>query len=186
MTSLRGATRAICRQSSDPIEPPAPVTSTTSPFRYAPTRSSSIRTGSRPRTSSTRTSRTCRTTAASPPACSSSNTVGSVRTGIPRSRAARTTRARTVPGADGIAMMSSSGSASSRMRLRSSVVPSTRMPSMRTRPFVGSSSTNPTGLRRSCGLRRTSRSTSRPPSPAPTISTRRASWRVRKPMSGRS
>ena len=41
---------------------------------------------------------------APPPACSSSKTVGSVRTGMPRSRAARTTRARSVPGADGIAI----------------------------------------------------------------------------------
>ena len=30
---LAGSTRAIWRQSSEPIEPPAPVTSTTSPFR---------------------------------------------------------------------------------------------------------------------------------------------------------
>ena len=50
--------------------------------------------------------------------CSSSNTVGSVRTGIPRARQAVTTRARSVPGAEGIAMMTSSGSASSRMRVQ--------------------------------------------------------------------
>jgi hypothetical protein len=65
--------------------------------------------------SSTWTSRTWRTTWPEP-ACSSSNTVGSVRTGIPRWRAARTTRARSVPGADGMAIVISSGSASSRMR----------------------------------------------------------------------
>ena len=74
-----------------------------------------MRTGSRPRMSSTCTSRTWRTTWPEP-ACSSSKTVGSVRTGIPRWRAARTTRARSVPGAEGIAMVISSGSASSRMR----------------------------------------------------------------------
>jgi hypothetical protein len=49
------------------------------PDRYWPTRSTSMRTGSRPRTSSTRISRTCRTSR--PPVCSSSNTVGMVRTG---------------------------------------------------------------------------------------------------------
>ena len=48
--------------------------------------------------------------------------------------------------------------------------PSTRMPRL-----SGSSSTKPTGFRPSSGLRRISRRTSRPPSPAPTISTRRAS-----------
>ena len=98
-----------------PIEPPAPVIITTSFERYAPTRSISMRTGSRPSTSSTWTSRTWRTTAPEPD-WSSSKTVGSVRTGTPRSRAARTTRARSVPGADGIAIRISSGSASSRIR----------------------------------------------------------------------
>ena len=38
----------------------------------------------------------------------------------------------------------------------------------------------------SCGLRTISRSTSRPPSPAPTISTRLASLRARNPRIGRS
>ena len=74
-------------------------------------------TGSRPSTSSTRTSRTWR--ASAPRVCSSSNTVGSVRTGIPRARHSRTIRARVEPGAEGIAMITSSGSASSRMRGRS-------------------------------------------------------------------
>ena len=54
---------------------------------------------------------------------SSSNTVGSVRTRIPRSRQARTTSIRSRPGADGIAMMTSSGSASSRICGSSRVVP---------------------------------------------------------------
>ncbi len=45
-------------------------------------------TGSRPRTSSTRTSRIWR--ASAPRVCSSSKTVGSVRTGIPRWRHSRT------------------------------------------------------------------------------------------------
>ena len=46
---------------------------------------------------------------------SSSNTVGIVRTGIPRLRQAATTRARSVPGAEGIAITTSSGSTSSRI-----------------------------------------------------------------------
>ena len=116
-----------------------------------------MRTGSRPRTSSTCTSRTWRTTGPGPD-CSSSKTVGSVRTGMPRRRPSRTTRARSVPGADGIAIVISSGSASSRMRARSSVVPSTRTPSTRMPRLSGSSSTKPTGSRSSCGLRMISRS----------------------------
>ena len=114
-SSRRGATRAIWRHSSEPIEPPAPVTITTSPLRYAPTRSSSMRTGSRPRMSSTCTSRTWRTTL---PAALQQLEDGRQR--AHRDRRARgtrcTTRARSVPGADGIAIVTSSGSASSRIR----------------------------------------------------------------------
>ena len=106
--------------------------------------------------SSTRTSRSWRVTWSWPePSCSSSNTVGVVRTGIPRSRQAVTTRARSVPGADGIAITTSSGSTSSRTRARSSleVVPSTFSPYSSFIPCLrGSSSTNPTGRSRSCGV----------------------------------
>ena len=52
---------------------------------------------------------------------------------MPRSRHAFTTRARRVPGADGIAIVTSSGSASSRIRGSASVDPSTCTPSMRSR-----------------------------------------------------
>ena len=104
--------------------------------------------------SSTRTSRSWRVTLSCPePSWSSSNTVGIVRTGIPRARHAVTTRARSVPGADGIAITTSSGSTSSRIRVRSSleVVPSTFRPcSSLIRCLRGSSSTKPTGRRRSC------------------------------------
>ena len=51
-----------------------------------------------------------------PPVCSSSNTVGIVRTGTPRSRQAETTFPRRVPGADGIAIRTSCGSTSSSTR----------------------------------------------------------------------
>ena len=144
-------TRAIWRQSSEPIEPPAPVTSTTSAGEVARRRGRApcarARGRGRPRPAPRAPGgRRC------PPACSSSKTVGSVRTGMPRSRHARTTRARSVPGAEGIAIMTSSGSASSRMRGRSSVAPEhasrrrSRMPRL-----SGSSSTKPTGVGRAPG-----------------------------------
>ena len=59
------------------------------------------------------------------PPCSSSKTVGIVRTGTPRSRQALTTVARSLPGADGIAISTSSGSTSSSTSASSYVVPST-------------------------------------------------------------
>ena len=79
------------------------------------------------------TSRTWRTAVA--PLCSSSKTVGSVRTGMPRSRQQRTTFARRMPGAEGIAIVTSSGSTSSRIRPSSFVVPSTRTPSIAQAPL---------------------------------------------------
>jgi hypothetical protein len=103
-----------------------------------------MRTGSRPSTSSTRTSRTC--PISRPPFWSSSKTVGIVRTGTPRSRHARTTRARIVPGADGTAISTSSGPTSSSTRGSSSVLPSTSSPRSIGAPCLrGSSSTKPTG-----------------------------------------
>jgi hypothetical protein len=83
-------------------------------------------------------------------------------------------------------MITSSGSASSRIRGRSRVVPRTRTPSRISRRLSGSSSTKPTGLRPSSALRSSSRSTRRPPSPAPTIRTSRAPLRARKPRRRRS
>ena len=81
-----------------------------------------------------------------PPVRSSSKTVGSVRTAMPRSRQAETTRARSVPGAEGMAMMTSPGSTSSRIRGRSALAPSTLTPCSRRMPRLrGSSSTKPTG-----------------------------------------
>ena len=50
-------TRAIWRQSSEPIEPPAPVTSTVARARYEAIAARSTSTGSRPSTSSTCTGR---------------------------------------------------------------------------------------------------------------------------------
>ena len=105
---------------------------------------------------------------------SSSNTVGRVRTGMPRSRHAVTTFWRTTPGAEGMAMTTSSGSESSSTRARSSVAPSTLSPAIRMPRLRGSSSTNPIGTVPSSGLRRISHATAWPPLPAPTTSTSRA------------
>ena len=57
-----------------------------------------------------------------------------------------------MPGAEGIAIVTSSGSTSSRIRPSSFVVPSTRTPSIRSRRLSGSSSTKPTGLRPQLGV----------------------------------
>jgi hypothetical protein len=85
-----------------------------------------------------------------------------------------------------MAIMISSGSDSSRIRPSWSVPPSTFTPSKRRPSLSGSSSTKPTGFRFSSGLRTISRRVSRPPSPAPTITTRRALRLARKPRIGRS
>ena len=71
---------------------------------------------------------------------------GSVFTGTPASRVMSTIRWRTSPEADGIAISTSSGRFSERIRGSSSVVPSTR--TLCTRRFFlrGSSSTRPIGV----------------------------------------
>src|ERR1041385_4558345 len=68
----RGLKRAICRTSSEPIEPPAPVTRITLPASSGATSFKSSCTGSRPSRSSTSTSRTwliCGDSAASRSSC---------------------------------------------------------------------------------------------------------------------
>ena len=103
----------------------------------------------------------------STPPESSSKVVGSVRTGMPRSRQAVTTFWRSMPGAEGIAMMTSSGLTPSSTRGSWSVVPSTLCPAMRMPCLRGSSSTKPTARAGSAGLRRSSNATCWPPLPAP-------------------
>ena len=105
---------------------------------------------------------------------------------MPRSRQAVTTCWRSVPDADGMAMITSSGWTPSRIRGRLVVGPSTLMPAMRMPCLRGSSSTKPTGALRSPGLRRSSNATCWPPLPAPTISTSVAARSRIEPRVGRS
>ena len=112
--------------------------------------------------------------------------VGSVRTGMPRSRQDVTTFWRRVPDADGIAIITSDGRTPSRIRGSSSVVPSTLCPAMRIPCLRGSSSTKPTGALCRPGLRRNSKATCWPPLPAPTISTSFAARSSSGPRLGRS
>ena len=102
----------------------------------APTRSSSIRTGSRPRTSSTSTSRTWRMHGARRSAAARTRSAACAPGRRARGRRA-TTRARSVPGADGIAIRTSSGSTSSstRAELRRSS-PSTSSPRSTRAPLL--------------------------------------------------
>jgi hypothetical protein len=96
---------------------------------------------------------------------------GSVLTGTPASRVMSTIRWRTSPEADGIAISTSSGRFSWRIRESSSVVPSTR--TLCTRRFFlrGSSSTSPIGVYPSEGLFSSSLMISCAASPAPTTIT---------------
>ncbi len=82
--------------------------------------------------------------------------VGSVRTGMSRSRQAVTTLSRSSPGADGMAMTTSSGLVSSSTRGSSSVVPCTRWPDTSMPCLRGSSSMKPITALESSGLRRSS------------------------------
>ena len=142
-TSRAGPTRAIWRQSSAPIEPPAPVTKTTSSLRYEAMASMSTSTASRPRRSSTCTGRICDTLTR--PEMSSCRP-GTVFTGTRACRAASTTRSRSSPGAEGIAIKISSGGLSRRTCGSSPVVPITRTPSSWMWRFFGSSSMSPIGV----------------------------------------
>jgi hypothetical protein len=107
-----------------------------------------------------------------------------VRTRISRSRQAATTLPRRVPGAEGIAITTSSGSVSSRIWATSSVVPRTFSPSIRMPRLRGSSSRNPIAVEPRLGLSCSSRTTICPPEPAPITST--SCLGTREPREGRS
>src|SRR4051794_12346999 len=80
-------------------------------------------------------------------------------------------RARSVPGAEGIAITTSSGAVSSRIWSISLVEPSTFSPSIRIPRLRGSSSTKPIAEAPRLGLSWSSRTTIWPPEPAPITST---------------
>ena len=102
---------------------------------------------------------------------SSSNTPGIVRDGMPAARQPSTIERTICPLAVGIAMMTSSMPCRRTTFSTSCVGPSTRSPCTRLPSFVASSSTNPTGSMRSCGLRWSSRTTIVPALPAPATRT---------------
>ena len=143
-TSRAGPRRESWRQSSEPIEPPAPVTITTSAETYPAMLSRSTSTGSRPSTSSTCTGRSWVVSPESP--LTSSVRPGRVLTGRPAACAAPTILPRTSPEADGIAISTSSGRRSRITCGRSAVVPTTRIPWRRRLRLRGSSSTIAIGV----------------------------------------
>ena len=111
--------------------------------------------------------------------------MGSVWTGISRSRHAATTLPRRTPGADGMAMITSSGFGLVEDAPISSVEPITLRPKRRILRFRGSSSMNPIAFDPRFGLRCISRTTIWPPEPAPTTSDSRCPRR-RVERAGRS
>ena len=118
---------------------------------------------------------------------SSSKMVGSVRTGMPRSRHAVTTCWRSVPGADGIAMITSSGSTPSRTRGssrgRAEHLEARDAHALLARVVVDEADRR---AARAPGLRRSSNATCWPPLPAPTISTSARRALEDAPRDGRS
>ena len=178
-----GPTRAIWRQSSEPIEPPAPVTSTVWPLRYEATLSKSTSTCSRPSTSSTCTGRIWPARFTSP--VMSSYSPGSVFTGHVRAPARprrpggasrrRRTGSRSAPRPACTRARCAAARPSSR---------ATRTPRMRVLRLRGSSSTKPIGVYASRRERCISWTISRPASPAPTTMT--SLPRATTPKRGRS
>ena len=137
--------RAIWRQSSEPIEPPAPVTSTVSSGevrrRSTRGRRRPARGRARPRPGRAGSARRGRRRPRSARRCP-----GSVLTGTPASRAMSTTRGAPRPTRTGSRSAPRPGGARARIRGRSSVVPSTRTPCTRRFFLRGSSSTRPIGV----------------------------------------
>ncbi len=132
-------------------------------------------TGSRPSTSSTRTSRICLRQSCRA-SCSSSNTVGSVRTGM-RALAALAHDPRTRRpgrGGDRDDDFVGLGLVEDARQVAFGVAAHAHAVDAQAVACAGSSSRKPTGARPSSRLRMISRSTMRPPSPAPTISTLRS------------
>ena len=168
-TTRRAPWRAHWRQSSDPIEPPAPVTST-------------VRAPSQPRIAfqsgvcGSRPSRSSIATSLSWPGrerpSSTSASLGTVRKGTPLSSQCPITRRIDPASEDGMAMTSSWAAVSRAMRATSDVRPSTGSPCRREPRKATASSRNPIGSY--WPRRRRSRTSASPAWPAPSTSTRSA------------
>jgi hypothetical protein len=142
-TLALGRNLAIWRHSSEPMEPAAPVTSTTLPWRRAWTADSSRRIGWRPSRSSTATSRMW---AARPRPWMMSPKLGIVLHGSPVRRQCCTIRDMASTEADGTAIRISSISCFAAIHGRSMPPPSTGTPSMSVPALWRLSSQKPTTL----------------------------------------
>ena len=168
---MAGPNREIWRASSEPIEPPAPVTSTRRPAICSAIAEVSSTTGRRPSRSSTLTSRRSFAVGRLPMISLSG---GSVSTSSPAS-VASSVSSRIVPAAAwGRAMMRVSASAAAATAAMSLRLPRTRTPSTRSRALRGSSSSRATGWKVVTASRMRFRVSSRPASPAPKTIARRA------------
>ncbi len=158
---------ATCRQSSEPMEPPAPVMSTRSPLRYPAISSTWSLTGFRPNRSSMRTSLTW--SRATFPLAISINP-GRIRTGSPVSLANATTSLSLCLGAEGIATKISSTRYIAAAWDNWSILPTTGIPCKRSLILLRSSSRTTTG-RWGAGFCNISLIMRAPACPAPTTKT---------------
>ena len=172
-TSSFGRTRAIWRQSSEPIEPPAPVTRTILSSQVG---ADPVELHHHRLAAEHVLDLDLAQLAGELDAAAQQLEDGRQRAHADVALAAGgdDLAAQRRPGAEGIAITTSSGSVSSRISPISSVVPSTLSPSMRMPRLRGSSSTKPIARAPRFGLSCSSRTTIWPPEPAPTTSTPRA------------
>ncbi len=160
--------RAACRASSDPIDPPAPVTITVRPPKKSLTTWSSSSTWSRPSRSSISTSRS-RLTSTSPARISYNPGMIWVLTGT--CSQISTIRRSSVREVLAMVITTWSMPCSATNRPISRVAPSTLTPWITVPSFCGSSSTKPTIFRFMAALAWISRAAITPACPAPTSST---------------
>jgi len=144
-----GPKRAIWRHSSEPMEPPAPVTITARPLIKLDTANSSSLTGSRPSTSSGWMSRT---RSMRVPPSRSSSAEGTVTTGSPVAAASASTRLRCAWVAAGMARIRWETSARLARSVSRSSPPQTVTPAMRLPCLRGSSSSRPTTVQLRCWM----------------------------------
>ncbi len=182
MSSREGPNLAIWRQSSEPIEPPAPVTSTRLPPMWSAIAAMSRSTGWRPSRSAT--SRLRRSDAVGRPP-SSSRTGGSTSTSRPLSRASADSSRTVSEVALGTAITKVVAAYFAAMHAMSSRVPRTRTPEKCSRALPRSSSSRATGTMPLAGSRTRLCMRMRAPEPAPKMMARlvlspRTAWCVRR------